>query len=47
MDYVEGEKLADVLEREERLPPERALSVTIAILEGVIAAHDKGIFIAI
>ena len=39
-EYVPGETLAWVLERETRLPLNRAVTITIQILEGVACAHE-------
>ena len=43
MEYVEGEALHDLLAREKRLEPERALDLMAAICSGVGAAHHQGI----
>jgi len=43
MEYVEGESLHDLLAREGKLPPERALELMSAICAGVGAAHHQGI----
>ncbi|HEY0462300.1 MAG TPA: serine/threonine-protein kinase, partial [Pyrinomonadaceae bacterium] len=43
MEYVEGESLHDLLTREGRLSPERALELMTAICAGVGAAHHQGI----
>lgn len=43
MEYVEGESLHDLLAREKRLSPERALDLITAICAGVGAAHHQGI----
>jgi eukaryotic-like serine/threonine-protein kinase len=43
MEYVEGESLHDLLAREGKLSPERALDVMSAICAGVGAAHHQGI----
>jgi eukaryotic-like serine/threonine-protein kinase len=43
MEYVEGESLHDLLAREQRLSPERALELMSAICAGVGAAHHQGI----
>lgn len=43
MEYVEGEALHDLLTREQRLSPERALDLISAICAGVGAAHHQGI----
>ncbi|MBK8151478.1 MAG: SUMF1/EgtB/PvdO family nonheme iron enzyme [Acidobacteria bacterium] len=43
MEYVEGESLHDLLAREGRLPPQRALELMTAICAGVGAAHHQGI----
>lgn len=43
MEFVEGESLHDLLEREGKLPPERAFELMSAIAAGVGAAHQQGI----
>jgi serine/threonine-protein kinase len=43
MEYVEGESLHDLLAREKRLDPEKALELISAICAGVGAAHHQGI----
>lgn len=43
MEYVEGESLHDLLSRENRLSPEKALDLMSAICAGVGAAHSQGI----
>ncbi len=43
MEYVEGESLHDLLGRERRLSPERALDLMYAVCAGVGAAHRQGI----
>lgn len=43
MEYVEGESLHDLLTREGRLSPERALELMAAICAGVGAAHRQNI----
>lgn len=43
MEYVEGESLNDLLEREKKLSPERALELMTAIAAGINAAHLQGI----
>lgn len=43
MEYVEGESLHDLLARENKLDPERALELMSAICAGVGAAHHQGI----
>ncbi|MBX6366073.1 MAG: serine/threonine protein kinase, partial [Gemmatimonadetes bacterium] len=43
MELVEGESLKDILEREGRLAPERALSIAAQIADALEAAHDAGI----
>lgn len=43
MEYVEGESLHDMLAREKKLDPEKALEVMSAICAGVGAAHHQGI----
>jgi eukaryotic-like serine/threonine-protein kinase len=43
MEFVEGESLHDLLDREKKLTPERALELMSAIAAGVGAAHVQGI----
>jgi serine/threonine protein kinase len=43
MEYVEGESLSDLLEREKKLSPERAFELMAAICAGVGEAHKQGI----
>lgn len=43
MEFVEGESLHDLLDREKKLSPERALEVMTPIANGVGAAHHQGI----
>lgn len=43
MEYVEGESLHDLLQREKRLAPEKALELIAAICAGIGAAHQQGI----
>jgi serine/threonine-protein kinase len=43
MEYVEGESLHDLLAREKRLAPEKALELMAAICNGIGAAHHQGI----
>ena len=43
MEYVEGESLHDLLAREKRLSPEKAIELMSAICAGVGAAHRQGI----
>ena len=43
MEYVDGESLHDLLNREKILSPERALELMSAICAGVGAAHHQGI----
>lgn len=43
MEYVEGESLHDLLEREGRLSPEKALELMSAIAAGIGVAHKQGI----
>ncbi|HEY2846989.1 MAG TPA: protein kinase, partial [Pyrinomonadaceae bacterium] len=43
MEYVEGESLHDLLAKEGKLSPERALELMTAICAGVGAAHHQGI----
>ena len=43
MEYVEGESLHDLLDREKKLAPEQAYELMSAICAGVGAAHHQGI----
>ncbi len=43
MEYVEGESLHDLLEREGKLSPEKALELMSAIAAGISVAHKQGI----
>jgi serine/threonine-protein kinase len=43
MDYLDGENLAECLERKGRLPWERAIGIFKQICDGLGAAHKKGI----
>lgn len=43
MEYLEGETLASLLDREGRIDPKRALRLTLAVLTGLAAAHRSGI----
>lgn len=43
MEYVEGESLHDLLAREKRLAPDKAVELMSAICSGVGAAHKQGI----
>ncbi|MBK8286701.1 MAG: serine/threonine protein kinase [Ahniella sp.] len=43
MDYVAGESLEDLLLREPRLSPDRALQITRQLALGLAAAHQKGV----
>jgi serine/threonine-protein kinase len=43
MEFIEGESLGDVLEREGRLPAPRAVSVLAQTADALQAAHDLGI----
>jgi len=43
MEYLEGESLGDALEREERLPVDRSVEITLQILDGLHAVHSEGI----
>jgi serine/threonine protein kinase len=42
-EYVEGETLAECLQREKRFKPVAAVKMMVAILEGLFAAHSKGV----
>jgi serine/threonine protein kinase len=43
MEYLEGESLADLLKREKRLSPQRAVSIAAEIARGLDAAHELDI----
>jgi serine/threonine-protein kinase len=43
MEFVEGEPLTDVLEREHTLPPARAAVIFLQVADALQAAHDLGI----
>lgn len=43
MEYVEGESLKTLIQRERRMQPMRALQILKEVAEGLVAAHDKGV----
>jgi serine/threonine protein kinase len=43
MEFLEGESLQNVLDREKRLPPARLLSIAIQICAGLDKAHSMGV----
>lgn len=43
MEWLQGESLADLLHREERLPLERAMRLADGVLAGLEAAHEAGV----
>ena len=43
MEYVEGEPLTRLLERETMLPPQRAVDIAHQVAEALVAAHELGI----
>jgi len=43
MEYVEGESLGDLLDRERWLPLPRALRIVRRVAEALVEAHDRGI----
>ena len=43
MEFVDGEPLSRLLERERVVPPHRALEIARQVTEGLIAAHELGI----
>jgi predicted Ser/Thr protein kinase len=43
MEYIDGEDLASLLRRIERLPPSKALNVARQLCAGLAAAHDRGV----
>lgn len=42
-EYVPGETLADFLRREKKMSPVAAVQMMVALLEGLFAAHSKGV----
>jgi tRNA A-37 threonylcarbamoyl transferase component Bud32 len=42
MEYVDGETLGDILEREGTLPPRRAVAIADPVAQALEAAHEKG-----
>jgi non-specific serine/threonine protein kinase len=42
-EYVEGENLESLLEREGRLSPERALALSIQLASALVHAHERGV----
>ena len=43
MEYVEGESLKSLIQREQRMQPPRALQILKEVARGLAAAHDKGV----
>jgi tetratricopeptide (TPR) repeat protein len=43
MDYIDGESLEAFRDRVGRIPPDGALSITRGLLEGLAAAHQRGV----
>ncbi|MHB0950192.1 MAG: serine/threonine-protein kinase, partial [Gemmatimonadaceae bacterium] len=43
MEYVDGEPLGEIIQRERALDPRRALDITRQVCEALIAAHELGI----
>ncbi|HKW42309.1 MAG TPA: serine/threonine-protein kinase [Gemmatimonadales bacterium] len=43
MEFVEGEPLTDLLERQHALPPARAVGIALQVADALQAAHDLGI----
>jgi len=43
MEYVEGESLKRLIQREDRMQPLRALQILKEVAAGLAAAHDKGV----
>jgi predicted Ser/Thr protein kinase len=43
MEYIEGETLKDVLDREGRLSPQRAVEIARQVADALQAAHDAGV----
>ncbi len=43
MDFIEGESLEQILDRETKLMPERALAIFTQLCEGISHAHENGI----
>jgi serine/threonine protein kinase/tetratricopeptide (TPR) repeat protein len=43
MPFVEGETLAQILKKSNKLPLDRAIKISQQVAEGLAAAHDKGV----
>ena len=43
MDFIEGESLEQIVDREDKLMPERALAIFTQLCEGINHAHENGI----
>lgn len=43
MDLIDGESLGELLDREQRLPPERAAQIAAGVAAGLAAAHAQGV----
>jgi len=43
MEHLEGDSLGELLEREERLSVDRAVDITMQVLDGLHAVHSEGI----
>ncbi|RYD15203.1 MAG: serine/threonine-protein kinase [Lysobacteraceae bacterium] len=43
MDCIRGESLERLRDRLRKLPPERAVAITRGLLEGLVAAHQRGV----
>lgn len=43
LEFVEGQRLTEVMARHERLPEQRAISIASQILDALCAAHEAGI----
>src|SRR5205807_2192696 len=43
MEYIDGETLAEVLERRKRLPVDEAIALAVQILDGLQHLHEEGI----
>jgi serine/threonine protein kinase len=43
MELLEGESLSAMIERESRIPPDRALELWVPVVKAMVVAHRKGV----